>query len=154
MKQTAILDFKWNRTCDMAIEFDLITKQKVNVEDIPEDITWDERNGILIFHIHMDYFDAKFFLEACLTNEFVSNILAGPYIQLLDLIDSLDLKDYLINYSNDFADMPDGDEYSIPVINGKIQRKYIFSNNEECSCTYDSVYHLLGIRPFDLYSDY
>jgi hypothetical protein len=132
----------------MGLKFDLITKQKVNVKDIPEDITWDEKNGILIIHVGMDYSDARFFLEKCITNESISNILGEGYIHLLELIELLDLKNYILDFSHGWGGEYD---YSIPVINGKIQRKHIFADDKECIDSHESVYTLLGIKFSDVY---
>lgn len=134
----------------MGVRFDIITKEKVNVNDIPEDITWEEKNGILIIHAGMEYTNARIFLEKCITNDSVSNILGEGYIELLELIESLDLKSYIVEFSHGWGGEYD---YSIPVINGKIQRKHIFAvtDDEEFIDSHEAVYKLLGIKFSDVF---
>ena len=135
----------------MAIEFFLITKQKVDTKYIPDNIPYKAQNGILIFDINMDWWDAFYFLEGCQTHEYISDIVGENYTQLHDLIKLLDLRYYVIDFTNYFGGMPDDDQYSIPVIDCKILREHISYNNPECKNTIESVLSLLGIKISDAF---
>ena len=101
--------------------------------------------GLYHFTFYTDPREMQDFLERCKISHDINDIYMSCFEPMLKLIRQLELKDFIIEYENDFAGIPDESGFTIPVVNGKIVNKFICdeSNNSLSNCK--RAYKAIGV---------
>ncbi|RYF26323.1 MAG: hypothetical protein EOO42_01780 [Flavobacteriales bacterium] len=146
-------------------DFNIITKQSIDVKLVPDNVELTQHDGFTVLRID-DIDNFRYVLYLCINNESIEDArqmsLEGEedddiYIggdcwyksddvsSLFNLIDTLHLTDFLIITDSDFAGVPDDEEFTVPVINGKLVRNAISCYLDEYDVSSSVPYKLLDI---------
>lgn len=126
----------------MASETSIICKDiKGNVDDYDFEII----KGVYFFHFHSDLTEMRDFLEICKVSADVRDINLSCTEPILNLVDHLQIKSYLIQYNHDFAGIPDKSGFTVPVKNGIILNRYISDEEDYDERIYKQAYKSIGI---------
>lgn len=135
----------------MSSNFTLITKEKIEDFSEIEDVYLSIHNGYHTFSLNISHYGAVSFLEQCLSQTHIDNILGSEFKCLLELIDVYKLKNFVIDYENDFAGMPCDDEFRVAFIDGFVQKSSLLQNQNRSSIKdYRVMFKQLGVDPSDL----
>jgi len=149
----------------MSKEFNIITKQNIDTNLIPDNVNLTKFDG----YVELEMFDItnfgyvlylflmnssieeahQMFLSGSDTDDLLSveeHIAFNSDISsFFNLIDKLELTDFLVATISDFADMPDNDEFSIPIVRGNIVKSAICCYLKNYQADYLAGYKLLDI---------
>lgn len=146
-------------------DFNIITKQSIDVKLVPDNVELTQHDGFTVLRID-DIDNFRYVLYLCINNESIEDArqmsLEGKeddkiYIDgkrwyksddvsfLFNLIDTLNLTDFLIITDSDFAGVPDDDEFTVPVINSRFVRDAISCYLDDYGVSYSVPFELLNI---------
>lgn len=148
-----------------AREFFLMTKQRIDAKLVPDNVhlhAGDNSSTLVIDEIN----NYSYVLYLCLKNDSINQayqmflseneddeLITGKHSAyksdlslLFELIHRLKLKDFLICAISEFADIPDDDFFTIPVIEGKILKDVISCYLEGYDADFWDSARLIGIR--------
>jgi hypothetical protein len=128
----------------MGCSLNIVCKRLSNV---PKDIAYKEYGTQYYFDV--DYgFQEREILNACMSYLEIDDIYLSAFKPIMELVERLKLKDFLIIYDDEFAGVPGDNGYIIPVKNGKIMHKYIVADDYDGGCgSYELAFKLIGLRP-------
>lgn len=113
----------------MASETYIICKE-IN-DDVPDDIDFEILGGRYYFTFDSDLLEMKYFLSVCKVSADINDVYLSCCKPLIELVDRLQIKNYLIQYEHDFAGAPDDNGFTIPILNGIILNKLIVDKENE-----------------------
>jgi hypothetical protein len=103
----------------------------IDEADIPDDIDFQVCDGEYHFKFYSDLWEMRNFLEVCKVSNDINDIYLSCAKPLIELVHRLQIKDYVIQYENDFAGIPDDNGFTIPVSNGVILNRLIIDEDEK-----------------------
>jgi len=126
----------------MASETYIISKEITNT---PTDNDFEITGGTYYFKFDSDYCEMQNFLSICKVSASITDVYLSSSGSIIELIHRLQIKNYLIEYENDFAGQPDDSGFIIPVSNGIILNKLIVDESNADFGAFKRAYKAVGL---------
>ncbi|WDF76593.1 hypothetical protein PQ469_22155 [Mucilaginibacter sp. KACC 22773] len=116
------------------------------IADTPTDINFEIMEGVYCFRFYADYWEMQNFLSICKVITDINEVYLSCSVPLIELVHQLQIKNYLIEFENDFAGIPDESGFIIPVSNGIILHEFIVDEDNDDFAALKRAYNAVGLE--------
>ncbi|WP_461450985.1 hypothetical protein [Mucilaginibacter sp.] len=118
---------------------------------VSEDISFCKYLDFYCYTFDSDFWEMLDMLATCKTSYNVIAATLPGLKPVSEILEKLNKQDYLIDYVNDFANMPDESCFTLPVLNGKIVNEYIVDENNRNKVSIKAAYSIVNLKIPDEY---